>query len=135
MNDCIFCKILSGQIPCDKLYEDETTFAFLDRGPVNPGHTLVIHKHHHTDIFDTPERDLCDIFATAKKMATAIMKATRCDGINIGMNNRPAAGQVVFHAHVHVIPRLLNDGLKHWAHHDATPDQQASTAAAINALL
>ncbi|MEK6823150.1 MAG: HIT family protein, partial [Nanoarchaeota archaeon] len=88
---------------------------------------------HHADIFDTPERALCDIFATAKKMAAAIMKTTNCDGINIGMNNKPAAGQVVFHAHVHVIPRLLDDGLKPWPHKEATPEQQATTASAIKA--
>jgi len=135
MNDCLFCKILSGQIPCDKVYEDASTFAFLDLNPVNPGHTLVVHKHHHADIFDTPEKDLCEIFATAKKISCAVLSATKCDGINIGMNNKPAAGQAVFHAHVHVIPRSSSDGLKPWPHKKQAPEQQKATAVSITKAL
>lgn len=135
MTDCLFCKIINGDIPCDKVYEDSRTLAFLDISPVNPGHTLVIHKHHHVDIFDTPENDLCDLFCTAKKMAGAVLSATKSDGINIGMNNKPAAGQVIFHAHIHVMPRLANDGLKHWPHQKRIADEQKATAAAIRAAL
>lgn len=135
MTDCIFCKIIGGKIPCDKVYEDDATFAFLDLNPVNPGHALVVHKHHHVDIFDTPEKDLCDLFCTAKKVAAAVLSATNSDGINIGMNNKQAAGQAVFHAHIHVMPRLANDGFKHWPHQKRTADEQKATAAAIRAAL
>jgi histidine triad (HIT) family protein len=133
--DCLFCKIIAGQIPCEKVYEDSTTFAFLDIRPVNPGHTLVVHKHHHHDIFDTPEADLCELMRAVQKVAIAVTKATRCDGINIGMNNRPAAGQLVMHAHIHVMPRLLNDGFHHWPHKDQTAEQLKSTGEAIRQAL
>jgi histidine triad (HIT) family protein len=130
-SSCLFCKILSGQIPCEKVYEDSQTFAFLDIRPVNYGHTLVVHKHHHPDIFDTPEADMCELMRTAQTMAIAIQKATSCEGINIGMNNRPAAGQVIFHAHVHVIPRYGDDGLKHWPHKEITAEQIKQVGEAV----
>jgi histidine triad (HIT) family protein len=135
MTDCIFCKIIAGQIPCTKLYEDEMTFAFMDIAPISPGHALVVHKHHHADIFDTPERDLCDIMSTAKKVATAAMKATNCDGVNVTMNNRPASGQLVFHLHVHVIPRMLGDGLKPWPHKPTPPGEIDKLGDKIRAAL
>lgn len=112
--DCIFCKILEGGLPAYKVYEDSNTLAFLDIFPINPGHVLVIPKQHYADIFDTPDKDLQNMIVTAKKIAPAVMKATKADAINIGMNNKPASGQVVMHAHVHVIPRFKDDGLKTW---------------------
>jgi len=123
MNDCLFCKIIAKHIPSQVVHEDERTFAFLDINPVNPGHTLVVHKHHHTDIFDTPEEDMKDLIATAKRVASAVMTAMKADGVNIGMNNKAAAGQAVFHAHLHVIPRFSSDGLKHWPHQKQTTEQ------------
>ncbi|MBI2142965.1 HIT family protein [Candidatus Woesearchaeota archaeon] len=113
-SDCIFCKIIEGGLPSYKVYEDASTLAFLDIFPIHHGHVLVISKRHTVDIFDTPEEDLRSIMAAAKKISPAVMKATKADGINIGMNNRPSAGQVVMHAHVHVIPRFKDDGLKTW---------------------
>jgi histidine triad (HIT) family protein len=123
MTDCIFCKIISGQIPSTKLYEDEMTYAFMDIAPVSPGHALVVHKHHHSDIFDTPERDLADIMSAAKKVAIALKTVTKCDGVNVSMNNGAASGQVVFHLHVHVIPRKTGDGLAPWPHQKAAPEE------------
>ncbi|HSU72494.1 MAG TPA: HIT family protein [Candidatus Binatia bacterium] len=128
MTDCIFCKILAQQIPSHKIYEDDRTYAFLSIQPVNPGHALVIHKHHHADIFDTPEQDLKDLIVAAKHVATKIKNVLKPDGINIGMNNEAAAGQVIFHAHLHVIPRLSNDGFKHWPHKDAKPEELKAIA-------
>jgi len=114
MTDCIFCKIASGEIPSEKLYEDDAVFVFLDVHPINPGHALVIPKVHHVNIFDTPEETFTQVMTTAKKFAHLIKETLETDGINIGMNNEPAAGQAVFHAHVHVIPRFTNDGHQHW---------------------
>lgn len=114
MGECIFCKIAKGELPCYKLYEDDNTMALLDIFPVHPGHALVMPKKHTTDIFDTDEETARQMIAAAKKIAPAVMKATKADGINIGMNNREAAGQEVFHAHLHVIPRYKDDGLKAW---------------------
>jgi len=114
MSDCIFCKIAAKEIPSEKLYEDDNIFVFLDAHPVNPGHALVIPKAHHLNIFDIPEDTFAQVMVGAKKVAGIIKETLQTDGINIGMNNDPAAGQVVFHAHVHVIPRFENDGHKHW---------------------
>lgn len=113
-NGCIFCKIVTGDIPAERVYENEKVYAFLDIKPINRGHTLVIHKHHHADIFDTPEEDMKDLIVAAKHIAAGVLKSMKADGINIGMNNRGAAGQAVMHAHLHVIPRLSKDGYKHW---------------------
>lgn len=113
-SDCIFCKIAEGGLPAYKVYEDSNVLAFLDIFPIHHGHVLVISKKHTVDIFDTPEEDLKNIIVAAKKISPAVMKATKADGINIGMNNRPSAGQVVMHAHLHVIPRYKDDGLKTW---------------------
>lgn len=110
--DCLFCKIVAGEIPSNKVYEDERTYAFLDIAPVNPGHTLVIPKAHSHNIFDIQPEDWAAVAGTARKVAIAIEEALGADGVNIGMNNREHAGQVVFHPHVHVIPRHKGDGIK-----------------------
>lgn len=114
MDECIFCKIIKGKIPSSKIYENENFFAFLDIAPVNKGHTLIIPKKHYKNILDMPEEKLNGYMETVKKVAKAVMKGVNADGINISMNNEKAAGQVVMHAHIHVIPRFENDGLKLW---------------------
>ncbi len=112
--NCIFCKIMKKEIPCAKVYEDDKILAFLDIEPVNEGHTLVIPKRHHTDLFELPEEILAHSLAVIKKIAIAVKKAVNADGINIGMNNGVAAGQAVFHAHFHIIPRFTEDKLGEW---------------------
>src|SRR3989344_1093399 len=112
-NDCIFCKIVKGDIPSNKIYEDEETFAFLDIAPVNLGHTLVISKEHFPNIYETPEEVMAHMMKTAKKVSIAL-KALDAEGVNVTMNNNFAAGQVVFHSHIHVIPRFTNDGFELW---------------------
>lgn len=115
MKDCIFCKIVRGELPATKVYEDKDTLAFLDINPVNIGHVLVIPKGHHANIFEIPEKDLLDVVRTVKKVSHAVKKGLQADGINVTINNEPAAGQVVFHLHIHIIPRTVNDGFKHWS--------------------
>ncbi|MCX6755742.1 MAG: HIT family protein [Candidatus Nomurabacteria bacterium] len=115
MNEnCIFCKIINGDIPCAMIYQDEETFAFLDINPINDGHTLIIPKHHHENIFSTPSDIFAKMAITAQKIAKRQKEILGADGINIGMNNEPDAGQVVFHAHIHVMPRFKNDGYDLW---------------------
>lgn len=114
MKDCLFCKIIAGEIPSHKVYEDENTFVFLDINPTNIGHTLVVPKKHSRNIFDIEKDDLDNVFQTSQKIAKAIKKSLKTDGINIISNNELAAGQLVFHTHIHIIPRLANDGFKHW---------------------
>lgn len=112
--DCIFCKIIDGDIPSAVIYEDEETFAFLDANPVNMGHALVIPKEHHRNILDTPEPVMCEVMRTAKKLTPAIKNAMDAGGVNVTNNNEPAAGQKVFHYHVHIIPRHEGDGFEMW---------------------
>jgi len=112
--ECIFCKIIKGEIPADKVYENDKAFAFLDISPVNFGHTLVIPKEHHENIFEIPEEVLAETIKVVKKIAQAVKEGVQADGINIGMNNLGPAGQLVPHVHFHVIPRIEGDGLRHW---------------------
>ncbi len=113
MNDCIFCKIVKGEIPADKVYEDEAVLAFLDISPVNLGHTLIIPKEHFENIFVVPEETIAHMMKIAKKTSHAF-EELHADGVNITMNNKEAAGQMVFHAHIHVIPRFKGDGFELW---------------------
>lgn len=114
MPDCLFCKIVRGELPSYKVYEDDATLALLDINPVNPGHTLVIPKIHATDLFDAEDSDWQALTKTVRIIAHALESALKPDGINIGMNNRASAGQTVFHAHMHVIPRREGDGYTPW---------------------
>ena len=114
MNECVFCKIVKREIPSDIIYEDDNFFAFLDINPNNPGHTLVIPKNHYENIYSLPDEILCDIGPIVKKISIAVKKGVNANGINIIMNNDGAAGQIVPHAHFHIIPRFVDDGYKHW---------------------
>ncbi|MDO8561210.1 MAG: HIT family protein [bacterium] len=114
MNDCIFCKIARGELPSFKVYEDDAVLAFLDIRPVNPGHTLVVPKQHSKNIFDVPSDDWARVSETVRMLAGKIEKAMSADGVNIMMNNRGHAGQLVDHTHIHIIPRFKGDGFKLW---------------------
>ena len=102
-----------GEIPSLKVYEDENAVAFLDIKPNNPGHTLLIPKIHARNIFDIPHEALCDLMEPLKKISHAAKEATGATGVNITMNNEPSAGQIIFHAHIHIIPRFNGDNMKH----------------------
>jgi len=112
--DCIFCKIIAGEIPSYKVYEDEFTLAFLDINPVNLGHTLVIPKKHLVNIEEADEEILCQIMKTVKKVGESLKKNLSAPGYNVQENNDPASGQIVPHLHFHVVPRILNDNLSLW---------------------
>ena len=114
MGDCIFCKIIKGEWKTEKIFEDEHTLAFLDINPNNRGHTLIVPKKHYRNIFDLPEEQFAAMAQTAQKLSPAIRDAMGAEGINLAMNNEAAAGQLVFHAHLHVIPRFSDDGFRHW---------------------
>lgn len=113
-NNCIFCKIIKGEIPADKFYEDDNFLVILDAGPVSPGHSLIIPKSHFVNIFDAPEEALVKIGPITQKISQAIKKSVKADGLNIHINNDKEAGQVVFHAHIHLIPRFQGDNLVQW---------------------
>lgn len=105
-NDCVFCAIAEGEIPCFKVYEDDLVLAYLDINPFSEGHTLVIPKTHYTGLLDTPEEVLQGIIARVKKIAAHIKATLPCDGFNVLQNNGLAAGQTVPHVHFHIIPRV-----------------------------
>lgn len=126
MSETVFSKIIRGELPAHKVYEDESVLAFLDINPITPGHTLVIPKNTATrNIFDISQEDWLAMTKVVHHLAAAIEKATGAEGINIMMNNRETAGQVVDHPHIHIIPRFKNDGLKSW-HHAAYKDDEAA---------
>jgi histidine triad (HIT) family protein len=135
MNDCIFCKIINKEIPAQIVYEDEHTLAFLDRQPNNHGHTLVVPKEHFESVYSTPDEAWARVMLTAKKMAITIKNALDADGLNIAMNNEEAAGQEVMHAHVHVIPRFINDGEAIGRHLTYKPGEAEAVAEKIKAEL
>lgn len=109
--NCIFCKIADGQIPSAVVYEDTDFRAILDIAPSHKGHTIVLPKYHAANLFELPDDIAAKALPVVKKIAAAIKEETGCDGINILQNNGTAAGQSVFHLHIHIIPRFENDGI------------------------
>ena len=112
MSECIFCKIIKGEIPSFKVFENDKIFCFFDINPLTKGHTLVIPKTHYKDIFDIPEDDLKEIISVAKNLSIKITKTLGADGVNLVNASGEVAGQDVFHFHFHIIPRYKDDGLK-----------------------
>ena len=107
--NCIFCKIANGEIPAATLYEDENFRVILDLGPASKGHALILPKSHAANIYELSDEMAAKAMILAKKMATAMTAALKCDGFNIVQNNGECAGQTVFHFHMHLIPRYKND--------------------------
>ena len=103
--DCIFCNIANGEIPSATLYEDEDFRVILDLGPASKGHGLILPKQHYANIYEIDETVAAKAFVLAKKMAGKMTKALNCDGFNVVQNNGTAAGQTVFHFHMHLSPR------------------------------
>ncbi|MEI8061884.1 MAG: HIT family protein [bacterium] len=112
--NCIFCKIVSGEIQAEKVYEDTETLAIMNINPTNKGQVLVMPKDHIENIYGFSEELAARIMLTTKKLSIAVKNGVDADGVNLIMNNEEAAGQVIFHAHMHIIPRFNDDGLEHW---------------------
>ena len=109
MSDCIFCKIANGEIPSATLYEDEDFRVILDLGPASKGHALILPKAHAANIYEISDDMAAKAMILAKKMATKMTEALKCDGFNIVQNNGEPAGQTVFHFHMHLSPRYEGD--------------------------
>lgn len=126
MDNCIFCKIANGEIPAATLYEDEDFRVILDLGPASKGHALILPKAHVANIYELSDEMAAKAMILAKKMATAMTEALKCDGFNIVQNNGECAGQTVFHFHMHLIPRYENDnaGIL-WEPGETTPEDMA----------
>jgi len=108
---CIFCKIIAGQVPCTKIYENEHVLAFMDAGPVSEGHVLVVLKQHTTRLDLTDPLEMAELAKVLPKLAGSVKDAMVADGYNVLCNNGSSAGQVVEHMHFHIIPRKENDGV------------------------
>jgi histidine triad (HIT) family protein len=104
VENCVFCRIARKEEQASYVYEDESVIGFLDARPVNEGHALVVPKKHYENIFEIPDDEVTHLFKAVKKVATAIMRAEKADGLRIVQNNGTAANQIVFHLHVHIIP-------------------------------
>lgn len=110
--ECIFCRIANGEIPSATLYEDEDFRVILDQGPATKGHALIIPKKHADNLYTLDDETASKTLKVAKTLALRMKKALGCDGVNVLQNNEAAAGQTVFHFHMHLIPRYKNDSIK-----------------------
>ena len=134
--NCIFCKIVAGEIPCFKLFEDEETLAFMDINPVHDGHCLVIPKAHSANVFEIEPEDFAAAARTATKVAKAVKAAVPCDGFNLMQANGDGAGQSVGHFHLHIVPRRSGDGLLfNWEPKPGDRDRIAAVAERVRKSL
>ncbi len=131
----IFAKILRGEMPCNKVFEDDKTFAFLDIMPRSDGHTLVIPKAKAINMLDIEPDDLCDLICAVRMLAPVVKRAMGADGLLIQQFNEAAAGQMVFHIHFHIVPRFAGESLKPCASQMEDAEILAANAAKIIAAL
>ena len=126
--NCIFCKILNGDIPSNTIYEDDDFQVILDAGPASRGHALILPKEHYANLFELDDEVAAKVLPLAKKLAKHMKDVLKCDGINLLQNNGEAAGQTVHHFHMHLIPRYESDqnkSLLTWAQADISPEEMA----------
>jgi len=128
MQDCLFCKIVRGEVPSAQVFSSEHVLAFLDIGPIHKGHTLVIPKTHYATLWELPATLGQEMQEALQKVGRAVVQATAADGLNVVMNNFRAAGQLVDHAHWHLVPRFTEDGLRWW------PQQEYESSESMEAV-
>lgn len=135
MLNCVFCDIAAGRLPAARVLETPKVLAFLDMAPVNYGHTLVIPKAHYQNFLDLPDDLWTEMGRVSRRVAQALRTVLYAQGFNIGMNNFEAAGQVIFHAHFHLIPRYFSDGLQLFPQESYRPGDMEKTAAQLRQAL
>ncbi len=136
MSDCIFCKIVAGKIPSEKVYEDESLLAFMDIGPVQPGHVLLIPKKHYERFTELPEDLAAALGRKLPALSRAVVAAAKADGFNLFQTNGACSGQVVPHVHIHIIPRHEGDGYSfRWVAGKYAPGELQTWRAKIAAAL
>lgn len=126
--NCIFCKIIGGEIPSNTIYEDDEFKVILDASPASKGHALILPKEHYADIYEIDGKTAGHAMQLAKKLAKHMTDVLKCDGFNIVQNNHEIAGQTVFHFHMHLIPRYKNaknNDILIWDHEEFTPEEMA----------
>ena len=135
MQDCIFCRIVAGNLPAARILETPGVLAFLDIAPVHYGHTLIIPKRHYPNLLDLPDDLWQEMGQVSRRVAQALRTTLSAQGFNLCMNNFEAAGQEVFHAHLHIVPRYLGDGLKLFPQESYRPGDMEKTAAQLRQTL
>ena len=136
MSDCVFCGIVAGRIPATKVCEDELTLAFMDISEVNPGHALVTVKAHAENLYELDARQAAAVFQTAARLSRAIRKAYAPEGLTLYQANGAAAGQTVYHFHLHLVPRYEKDGMRlTWPAQNPPREQLEANAARLRAAL
>ncbi|MFH0928528.1 MAG: HIT family protein [bacterium] len=135
MNDCIFCRIAAQDVPSIKIYEDENCVAVMDISPAARGHALVIPRVHSENILDAEPEVLAKILPVVQKIGQAVVKGLPADGFTLIVNNGEASGQVVKHLHLHIVPRIVSDGLSHWGKIEVSPEENERLAARIRESL
>jgi histidine triad (HIT) family protein len=135
MRDCIFCKIVAGEAPAQRVHEDAWTVSFMDLFPASRGHLLVVPKRHFSDILGADEESLVRVIVNSRRIALALKRALAPDGIGVHQLNGAAAGQTVFHYHMHLIPRRMGDPIGFHGRSRAEPGELAEVAAEISAAL
>ena len=133
-DNCVFCKIVQRRIPCDKVYEDDLTLSFMDINPANEGHTLVIAKAHFVTLLDIDEVSLAAVAVASRRVARAIQAALQPDGLRIGQYNGAAAGQTVFHYHLHIIPVRTGQRVGSHGRGPGRPEEMRQIAEKIRAV-
>jgi histidine triad (HIT) family protein len=132
-DDCVICKLVSGEIEVSMVYQDDCCSAFLDYQPINPGHTLVVPNRHASNLAELDEEDGAQVFRVAQRIATALRNSeVKCEGVNISLADGEAAGQEVFHVHLHVFPRYVGDGfsVRFGPHYRDKPERRELNAIA-----
>lgn len=123
-DDCIFCKLANGEIPTNSIYEDEDFKVILDASPATRGHALILPKEHFDNIYEVSDEVASKLMPLAKRLATHMTEKLGCDGFNILQNNGEAAGQTVFHLHVHLLPRYKDaESILTWGHIELSEDE------------
>ena len=133
-NNCIFCKLASGEIPTNTIYEDGKFRVILDAAPASKGHALIIPKEHFADLYEIDTQLAGDAMILAKKLAIHMTDKLKCDGFNLVQNNKEVAGQTVFHFHLHLIPRynkMKNDDILTWSHETFTAEEMKEICGCI----
>ena len=135
MRDCVFCKIIAGSAPAERVHEDELSVSFMDLFPASRGHLLVVPKRHFSDILGADEASLVRVIVNSRRLALALRRALSPDGIGVHQLNGAAAGQTIFHYHMHLIPRRTGDPITFHGRRMAEPGELAEVAAQIAAAL
>ena len=134
--DCIFCKIANGEIPSTTIYEDEDFRVILDLGPAAPGHALILPKEHFRDLCELDESIAAKVLPLAGRVGSAMKRALGCVGFNVVQNNGAAAGQTVFHFHVHIIPRYENGpAMVTWEPQKSTPEELSRVGSSLQVIM